>query len=76
MKKIIIIGLILLLTACGEKYSVIDANTAKSMIEDGAVLIDVRTIEEYAKDHIAGSVNIPLSEIETTKYNIDDKIIL
>lgn len=30
---------------------------------EGAVLIDVRTLSEYAGGHIEGSVNIPLQSI-------------
>jgi phage shock protein E len=33
-------------------------------IKKGAVVVDVRTIEEYAAWHFDGSVNIPLLEIE------------
>lgn len=31
---------------------------------DGAVLIDVRSEEEYGQGHIPGSVNIPLNDIK------------
>lgn len=34
----------------------------------GAVLIDVREADEYAKGHIPGAVNIPLSLIESMPY--------
>ena len=33
----------------------------------GAVLLDVRTKEEYADYHISGSVNLPLDELETIR---------
>ncbi len=29
----------------------------------GAVLLDVRTVEEYGQGHIPGSISIPLSEL-------------
>ena len=34
---------------------------------DGAVLIDVRSEEEYGQGHIPGSVNIPLNDIKRVR---------
>ena len=76
MKKILLIVVILLLTACGTKYEVINANTAKDLIDNGAILIDVRTEEEYNQDHIEGAINVPLQNIDTITYNYDDVIVL
>lgn len=42
----------------------IDVNEAKSRIEAGSVLVDVREQNEYDQEHIAGSLLIPLSEFE------------
>lgn len=39
----------------------------------GAVLVDVRTTEEYHDNRIDNSVNIPLSDIEETETIISDK---
>lgn len=43
-----------------------------------ALLIDVRTPEEYRKEHIDGAINIPVYEIDNIKNEtIDqDKVIL
>jgi len=35
----------------------------KNIIENGALIVDVRTTEEYKDGHIEGSLNIPLDEI-------------
>lgn len=37
---------------------------AKSMVKDGAVLLDVRTPEEWGQEHIPGAVNIPVDDID------------
>ncbi len=39
----------------------------------GAVLIDVRTREEYRQGHIPGSVNIPLNEITSVTERVPAK---
>lgn len=36
---------------------------ARRLVEQGALLVDVRTPEEYADGHIEGALNIPLSEL-------------
>ena len=37
----------------------------KAMIEQGAIVVDVRSPQEYAGGHIQGSINIPLDQIST-----------
>lgn len=39
----------------------------------GSVLLDVRTTEEYERGRIPGSVNIPLSDIDTVSEFITNK---
>lgn len=39
----------------------------------GAVLLDVRTKEEYDNYHIEGSLHIPLDRLDTISQNIPDK---
>ena len=52
-----------------------DINTGVAEYEtnDGAVLIDVRTAEEYRDGHIDGSVNIPLDRISSVENTVKDK---
>ncbi len=40
---------------------------------DGAVLLDVRTAEEYRDGHIAGSINLPLDSIAAAPRVVKDK---
>ena len=35
----------------------------QKIIEKGALIVDVRTVEEYNDGHIEGSLNIPLNKI-------------
>jgi len=42
-----------------------DPTTARQLIASGAVVLDVRTPDEYAEDHLAAAVNIPVQELST-----------
>jgi len=53
-------------------YSEISDDAVKNLIKKGkAVLVDVRTAEEYEKDHINGAISIPYTEI----YDLAEKTI-
>ncbi|NJN27732.1 MAG: rhodanese-like domain-containing protein [Cyclobacteriaceae bacterium] len=36
----------------------------KEALTDGAIVVDVRTPQEYNEGHISGSLNIPVNQIE------------
>ena len=76
MKKLIFVLLaVMLLTACGQAkendreavYVNITAEEAKQIMdsEEGYIILDVRTREEYDQGHIPGAMLIPDTEIET-----------
>lgn len=45
---------------------------AKAALESGtAILLDVRSAEAFAGQHVAGAVNIPTAEIETRLSELD-----
>lgn len=44
---------------------------ARSKIEQGAVLLDVRTLQEYSFKHLPGAVNIPLYDIREAMKTMD-----
>lgn len=68
----------LLLSACStnQKYHTIDTNKATELINNGAIVIDVRTVDEYNREHIENAINIPLDQIATTNFDKDLTIIV
>ena len=45
----------------------------KEAIEEGAVIVDVRTPQEYNEGHISNSLNIPLNQIEARVSTLKKK---
>ena len=77
MKKIISLFVcVLLLTACGNSYETIDSNVAMDLISNEAIVIDVRSSDEYNTGHIEGSINIPVDSISNVSYSKDTTIIV
>ena len=48
----------------------INSGVRSFLSTEGAVLLDVRTREEYSEGHIEGSKNIPLQSIEQVESEI------
>ena len=90
MKKLIFLLLaVMLLTACGQGkendqgavYVNITAEEAKQIMdaEEGYIILDVRTQEEYGQGHIPGAILIPNTEIESKAEELltdKDQLIL
>lgn len=51
----------------------INVGVAEYETNDGAVLLDVRTTEEYRDGHIDGSVNVPLDRISSIENIVQNK---
>ena len=51
----------------------IDAGVEVYQMTKNAVLIDVRTKEEYDQGHIPNSINLPLSELDQIVREVPDK---
>ena len=51
----------------------INQNIKKYSTTDGAVLLDVRTPDEYRQGHIPGSKNVPLQSIDKVTVMINNK---
>ena len=90
MKKLILLFLtVMLLTACGQDkendqgavYVNITAEEAKQIMdsEEGYIILDVRTREEYDQGHIPGAIVIPHEEIAEKAEDVltdKDQLIL
>ncbi len=51
----------------------INAGVKEFRKTEGAVLLDVRTAEEYREGHIEGSINLPLDRIAKIKEIVADR---
>lgn len=46
------------------------ASQIKTLIQQGATVVDVRTADEYASGHIDGAINIPVDQIRARMHEI------
>jgi rhodanese-related sulfurtransferase len=58
-------------TAAGGHRSDVDIEAFASKVGAGAVVVDVRTPEEYAGGHVPGAVLVPLSTLDPAKPPFD-----
>ena len=49
-----------------------DPARLKQLVADGALLLDVRSLHEYASGHIEGAINIPVSNITQQVSKLGD----
>lgn len=54
-----------------------NANEAQQWVAEGAMLLDVRTPEEFRSGHLRGAVNIPVQELADRIDEIDaDRVVV
>lgn len=51
----------------------ISGSEARALVADGAMLLDVRSPEEFAGGHIDGAVSIPIQELSDRLGELGDK---
>lgn len=78
MKKIVILCIFFLVVGCTNvqegTYQTITPSEVYAIKSDlNIVIVDVRTIAEYASGHIENAMNIPLDKIGTIEDTISDK---
>lgn len=82
MKKLIVLGFLLVLTGCMTTKNDVETNTTKQeqyekiVSEKEVVLLDVRTKEEYDESHLLNSINIPYDEIDEETELDKNKVIV
>jgi phage shock protein E len=48
-----------------------DPALARRLVAEGALLLDVRTPEEFASGHVEGAVNVPIGELDERMHEIE-----
>lgn len=68
MESSTLIIIVIILFIVWKQMTQVNLEEAKTMVKNGAIIIDVRTQGEYSGGHLNRSINIPLGE-ETAKIS-------
>ena len=63
---IAVIAVIVAVTLLLKRAGLISPRDARTYLQTGALLIDVRTAGEFSSGHLPNAINLPLDEIETS----------
>lgn len=77
MQRNLCVIILCLLTIGCQSNGNISAYDVKRLIDEGwakGIIVDVRSQEEYAKEHIPGSISIPLETLEEKSKEMSKKI--
>lgn len=70
----IIAGIVFMAFFAWKRLSFVSAEVARKQLAEGAVVIDVRSPEEFRSGHVPNAVNIPLGELrESLPRRVKDK---
>ena len=70
----IIAGIVFVAFFAWKRLSIVSAEVARKQLAEGAVVIDVRSPEEFRSGHVPNAVNIPLGELrESLPRRVKDK---
>lgn len=61
---VLIAGLVMAAMLVLKRLGLISAETARTYLKQGALVVDVRSIEEFKAGHLPNVVNIPLGELQ------------
>lgn len=71
---LVCIGAAFVLVFVLKRLSFVSSETARQYLQQGALVVDVRSAGEYQGEHLPGAVNIPLGELrESLPRRVKDK---
>ena len=78
IKLFIIFVSLFFITACTnqETKGLINKEQAISLMDKGAILIDVRTENEYLENHIEGAISLPLNDLDSIMETYDENQVI
>jgi rhodanese-related sulfurtransferase len=62
----VVLAAILVASFFYKRFGLISVKSARDLLKNGALVIDVRTAGEFVAGHLPIAVNLPVSEIETS----------
>jgi phage shock protein E len=68
MRHLVVCLFVSLLVACSP--ATIAPSEAKELVKSGAVLVDVRTPEEFEAKHLPGAINIPVEDLDKRRAEL------
>jgi phage shock protein E len=72
--SVLILGLVLAAVFGLRRLGLVSAGTARQYLKAGALVVDVRTVEEFKARHLSNAVNIPLGELHSSlPHRVSDR---
>lgn len=68
-----VFGVLLVIRFLNKGVGAVDKKDVVDYIKGGALIIDVRTADEYASGHYANAKNIPVDQVESRLSEFGDK---
>ena len=56
-----------------KRMSLISIGMARKHLREGAIVLDVRSADEFKADHLPNSINIPLGEVNRVPDRVNNK---